>query len=87
MLFINTTPLKVVQIVLSSCIGMFGLAAGIEGYMARRISLPLRLAAVAGGLLLIDPGLVTDLVGIGLIAAVTLEQVIVWRREKVTQRS
>jgi TRAP transporter 4TM/12TM fusion protein len=80
MLFINTTPLKVIQIVLSSCIGMFGLAAGIEGYMVRKIRLPLRLAAVAGGLLLIDPGLVTDLAGIGLIAAVTLEQVIVRRR-------
>jgi TRAP-type uncharacterized transport system fused permease subunit len=81
MLFINTTPFKVIQIVLSSCIGMFGLAAGLEGYMARKLGLPLRLAAVAGGLFLIDPGLVTDLIGIGLIAAVTVEQVI-FRKQK-----
>jgi TRAP transporter 4TM/12TM fusion protein len=82
MLFINTTPLKVIQIIVSSCIGMFGLAAGIEGYMLRKIALPWRLAAIAGGLLLIDPGLATDLAGFGLIAAVTVVQVIGGKRER-----
>jgi TRAP-type uncharacterized transport system fused permease subunit len=82
MLFINITPFKVVQIVLSSSIGMFGLASGIEGYMFRKAALPWRLAAIAGGLLLIDPGLVSDLAGFGLIAAVTTAQIAAGRREK-----
>jgi TRAP transporter 4TM/12TM fusion protein len=82
MLFIDTTPLKVAQIVLTSCIGMFGLAAGIEGYMLGKVALPWRLAAIAGGLLLIDPGLVSDLIGSGLIAAVTAAQVITCRQGK-----
>ena len=76
MLLINTTPFKVAQIVASSCVGMFGLAAGIEGYMRRRIALPWRLAAIAGGLLLIDPGFLTDIIGFSLIALVTVTQVI-----------
>jgi len=84
MLLINTTPLKVVQIIFTSFIGMFSLASGIEGYMFRKVALPWRLAAVAGGLLLIDPGLVSDLIGFGLIAAVTAVQVIVTRREKAS---
>jgi TRAP-type uncharacterized transport system fused permease subunit len=81
MLFINTTPLGVIQIILSSCIGMFGLAAGIEGYMFRKLPLLWRLAAVAGGLLLINPGLISDLIGFGLIAAVTAVQVISGRKQ------
>ncbi|MDR1105580.1 MAG: TRAP transporter permease, partial [Treponema sp.] len=76
MLLIDTTPLEVIRIVLTSCIGMFGLAAGLEGYMLKKISLPLRLAGVAGGLLLIDPGFYSDLAGFGLIALVTLSQII-----------
>jgi TRAP-type uncharacterized transport system fused permease subunit len=74
MLFIETTPLRVVQIVCTSCIGMFSLSVGVEGYMLRKLAVFWRLAAVAAGLLLIDPGLLTDIIGIALIAAVTLVQ-------------
>jgi len=76
MLFIDTTPFKVAQIVCTSCIGMFGLSIGIEGYMLRKIALLWRLVAIAAGLLLIDPGLLSDIIGIALIAVVTLAQVI-----------
>ena len=82
MLFIDTTPLKVAQIILTSCIGMFGLAAGIEGFMLRRVAVPWRLAAIAGGFLLIDPGHVSDLIGFSLIAVVTAAQIITLRRER-----
>ena len=75
MLLIDITPLKLVQIIISSFIGMFSLAAGSEGYMFQKMSPLWRLAAIAGGLLLIDPGLVTDLVGLGLIAAVIAVQI------------
>jgi TRAP transporter 4TM/12TM fusion protein len=80
MLLINTSPLTVAQIVLSSCAGMFGLASGLEGYMLRRMPLGWRVAAVAGGLLLIDPELWSDLAGFGLIALVTAAQLIQSRR-------
>jgi len=76
MLFIDTTPLKVVQIICTSCIGMFGLAVGIEGYMLRKVALFWRLIAIVAGLLLIHPGLISDIVGIALIAVVTLAQFI-----------
>ncbi|MDR3114931.1 MAG: TRAP transporter permease [Treponema sp.] len=76
MLFIDTTVQQVVLMVLTSCIGMFGLAVGLEGYLLRPISIPERLAAIAGGLLLIKPGLFTDLIGFGLIAVVVALQVI-----------
>jgi TRAP transporter 4TM/12TM fusion protein len=85
MLWIGATPLNVIQIIVSSFIGMFSLAAGIEGYMLTRAAAPWRIAAVAGGLLLIDPGLFTDCIGIGLIAAVTIAQVMGVRRERAAK--
>jgi TRAP transporter 4TM/12TM fusion protein len=82
MLWIGASPLNVIQIIITSFIGMFGLAAGIEGFMLKKISLPLRLAAVIGGLMAIDPGYVTDIIGFILIALVLALQVIEARREK-----
>ncbi|MDR3171850.1 MAG: TRAP transporter permease [Treponema sp.] len=76
MLFIDTTPLEVVQIVVSSCIGMFGLAAGFAGYMFQKVPVIQRLIAIGGGLCLIYPGLLTDLIGFSLIALVFILQVI-----------
>ncbi|MDR3334803.1 MAG: TRAP transporter permease [Treponema sp.] len=80
MLFIDTTPLEVVQIVVSSCIGMFGLAAGFAGYMFRKIPVIQRLIAIGGGLCLIYPGLLTDIIGFSLIALVFILQVIAKKR-------
>jgi TRAP transporter 4TM/12TM fusion protein len=85
MLFIETTPFKVIQIIISSFIGMFGLASGITGYVFRQVALPWRLAAIAGGLLLINPGLMSDIVGLGLVALVTAVQVILAKREKAAR--
>jgi TRAP transporter 4TM/12TM fusion protein len=80
MLFIDTTVFEVIRIVITSCIGMFGLAIGLEGYMRKRATIIERLAAIAGGLLLIDPGIISDIVGFGLIVATVVLQLI--RREK-----
>ena len=75
MLFIDTTPLEVIRIVCTSCFGMLGLAVGLEGYMLRRVNVPERLMAIAGGLLLIEPGLKSDLFGLVLIVAVLALQI------------
>ncbi|MCR5626201.1 MAG: TRAP transporter permease [Lachnospiraceae bacterium] len=68
LLIIDTTPLKVVQIVITSLIGIFGIAAGLEGYINMKMNIVIRIMMVVGGLCLIIPSLMTDVVGIGLIA-------------------
>jgi TRAP transporter 4TM/12TM fusion protein len=74
MLLIDTTVFEVIRIVCTSVIGMFGLAAGIEGYMFKHAGVVERIMAIAGGLFLIHPGLASDIAGFGLIAAVTAFQ-------------
>jgi TRAP-type uncharacterized transport system fused permease subunit len=75
MLFIDTTPLEVIRIVCTSFFGMLGLAVGLEGYMLRKVNVPERLMAIAAGLLLIEPGFLTDLIGLGLLAVVFALQI------------
>ena len=82
MLFIDTTAGEVILIVITSLIGIFGVSSGLEGYMLRSAAWWERLMAVAGGLLLIYPGLVTDLVGFGLVGLVLVIQILEIRRDK-----
>lgn len=76
MLFINTTAGEVILICITSVIGIFAVAAALEGYLLTAIPLPLRLLAAIGGLLLVYPGLVTDLLGLALFAVVLATQIL-----------
>jgi TRAP-type uncharacterized transport system fused permease subunit len=68
MLFINTTWYEVVLICITSVVGMFGVSIGLQGYCFNKIPVPFRIVSAIGGLLLIIPGLVTDTVGLVLVA-------------------
>ena len=70
MVFVNTTVLEVVSIVITSLVGMFGLSMALEGFYRGSIPPVLRIVSAVGGLLLIYPGIVTDLIGIVLVGGV-----------------
>ena len=74
MLLINTDVISVVQIVITSTIGMFAIAGGLEGYMKKPLVWWQRILSIIGGLMMIDPGLMTDLIGIAIIGIVVVEQ-------------
>ena len=70
MLLIDTTAGEFVIIIITSAIGMFAIAAAIEGYVFDRINPVLRILLAAAGLALIYPGTVTDIIGTAVTAAV-----------------
>ena len=74
MLLIDTTALQVGLVVITSIVGIFGVAAALNGYLLRPLAVLPRLAIAAGGLLMMDPAPLTDLVGVVLLAAVLLWQ-------------
>ncbi len=81
MLFINTTGVfEVVLIVISSLVGIFAVSASLEGYIMAHMKWYERIISACGGLLLIYPGLVTDLVGLSLVAVVIVLQIITKRQ-------
>lgn len=64
MLLIDTTPIMVVQIAITAVIGIFGIASGLEGYCFANMNPVIRVIIVAGGLLLIHAGAVSDIIGL-----------------------
>ena len=80
MLFINTTAVQVVSVVLTSLVGIFGVAAALTGYLLRPMNPLVRILFAAGGLLMLDPSTMTDLIGIVVFAAALAWQIISSRR-------
>ncbi len=82
MLFVDTEVLEVIQITVTSIIGICGVAAGLSGYLYRELNLAMRAVAIVGGLLLIIPGGVTDLIGIVIVVALFFFQFLGSRMKK-----
>ncbi|MBR5430035.1 MAG: TRAP transporter large permease subunit, partial [Firmicutes bacterium] len=80
MLLIDTTAAQVVLVVITSIIGIFGVAAALNGYLFKHIHPLLRLVLAAGGLLMLDPSVTTDLIGIVLLAGVVVFQYMTGRK-------
>ena len=75
MLFEGVTGFwPVLQIGLSALLGIFGIAAALNGHLFRRVSVVLRLALAAGGLGMMIPGALTDVIGLGVVAVVVVFQ-------------
>jgi len=73
-LFVDTNAIEVVQICITALIGVFGVSAGLSGYVFRKMNMVIRVISIVGGLTLLIPGLVTDVIGLALIAAVIFWQ-------------
>ena len=86
MLFVNVTSVwAVIQIVLSALLGIFGVAAGLEGFMLRKMNWLFRLICIGGGLGLMIPGALSDLVGLVLIGGVFAIQYVQNKKEALSK--
>lgn len=70
LLFVDSTIPASVQAVISALVGVFGVAAGLRGYVFSNLMVWQRLVIIAGGLCLVYPGTVTDIVGIAVVLAI-----------------
>jgi len=82
MLFIDTTASEVVLICITSFVGIFAVSSALEGYFLHHMRWYERIISVVGGLLLIYPGVVTDVIGLLLVAVIAVTQAITHKRKK-----
>ena len=68
MLFIDAGIFDVALIVVTSLIGLYSVAGGLEGYMMDNMNVIQRIMAVFGGLFMLIPGAVTDVIGVAVVA-------------------
>lgn len=76
MLLINTTAPEVVLICITSLVGIFAVSASFEGYLFCHMKMYQRIISLVGGLLLIYPGAVTDIIGVALFGLVIIVQIV-----------
>lgn len=81
MLLIDASFLQIAQFICTSMIGMFAISGGLEGYMKKKMPWWQRIMAVGAGLMLIEPALITDIIGIAIIAIVVVLQYVVKEKE------
>ena len=81
-LMINTTISDIIPILITSLIGMFGVSAGLEGYVFRKCKPYERILFIIAGLLSIYPEVYSDIIGIGIIAILVIIQIITKRKNQ-----
>ena len=70
MIMIGGTFLEALLMICTAVIGLVGIGAGFIGYLNGPVPSLMRLVSLAGGLLLVIPGTLTDVIGIALVALV-----------------
>ena len=70
MIMIGGTFLEALPMVITAILGLVGVGAGFIGYLNGHLKWFLRIVSIAGGLLMIYPGTVTDIIGAVIILAV-----------------
>ncbi len=82
LLLIDYTLGGLLCMVITATIGMIGLATAVEGWYFTAMSWWERIMSALAGLLLIDPGLTTDMVGFSVLALISLYQYKKYRTNK-----
>ncbi len=75
LLFMNTTALEVILIVITAFVGIFGIAAALNGFFMGNMHWAVRIASAVGGVMLMMPTGITDVLGLALLTAVIAVQV------------
>ncbi|GAA0369147.1 TRAP transporter permease [Bacillus horti] len=81
LLLMDTTWLEGAVVVLTSITGVVMLGAGAEGYLFKKMNVFIRIVAIGGALLFMNPSFLTDMIGFSIIAAVILFQYIGYKKE------
>lgn len=86
MLFVNVTSVfEVVQICITSLLGIFGVAAALNGYLARPLNMFVRIILAAAGLCMIVPGTITDLAGLVALVMVVVYEFGIKKKESISK--
>jgi len=79
--------LEVIKIIISSLIGMASLAVGVQGYMLKKVPVLFRLMAIGAGILMLYPGIGTDLIGAGIVAVVVVSQALSVKKDNAAAKA
>ncbi|MGG3736723.1 TRAP transporter permease [Aeribacillus pallidus] len=82
LLMIDTTIPHLLWVIFTAISGMIAIGAGMIGYWYRKLMIPERLLSIAGGLMLIYPEGMTDMIGLGIFVLMIVLQFVFKRENK-----
>ena len=74
MLLVDASVLQVIEIIITSLLGIFGVAACMNGHLFKSIPLPLRVILGVAGIATMYHTLITDIVGLAIMAVIVAIQ-------------
>ena len=74
LLLLDTPIAKGIQVAITAAIGVFLISVAVEGFLFRKVNAVLRILCFAGAYLLIDSGLITNIIGIAICVGIVLLQ-------------
>ncbi len=82
MLLVDAGALQVVEIIITSLLGIFGVAACMNGHLFKAIPWPLRVVLGIAGVATMYPTLITDVVGLAVMAVIVAIQYLTAKKAK-----
>ena len=79
-----SNPLQVIQICVTSLFGIFGIAAALNGFLYRNLNVVFRILLVAGGLCMLHPEPISDVIGVVVVSGICVLQYTTAKKEKAT---
>src|SRR5699024_12037178 len=74
LVLVDVTPVKLVTAVLTSLIGMIAVSSSMVGFFVRNSKAWERILLFVGGLLMIDPGFQSNMIGLAIMAGLRSEE-------------
>jgi TRAP transporter 4TM/12TM fusion protein len=87
LLMIDTTWTELIWVVFTAISGMLAIGAGIIGYWLRKLSWWERVLGIVGGIMLIYPEGMTDIIGLGLFILLVALQIIIKDKDSVKTKT
>ena len=70
----NISAFEIFQIAASSLVGLFAIAAALNGYLNGKLKMFFRIILISGGLCMMIPGTLSDIIGLCVVAAIIVYQ-------------
>ncbi len=81
----DVTVISVAIIVITSLVGLFGVSAGLNGHLFKKIPMVLRVAIIAAGICMMIPEVYSDIIGLVAVGGIFMLQYFMMKKQRAAQ--
>ena len=81
----DVTVISVAIIVITSLVGLFGVSAGLNGHLFKKIPMALRVAIIAASICMMIPEVYSDIIGLVVVGGIFMLQYFMMKKQRAAQ--